>query len=140
MKTITIEATRRIEPGGSHYMSTVPDGYALISVQTAQTESNGFVRSVVFHTYAPLVADEAPASSPTDAEIARRVDLLIKSCNETIVRDPSITDFGAIQWGKFYIVMTRKDCRVWTDATEDVYMCELRRVAIRQLLAERGGK
>ena len=87
-----------------------------------------------------LVADESPASSPTDAEIERRVDLLIQSCNETIVRDPSTTDFGAIQWGKFYIVMTRKDCRVWADTTEDVFMHELRRVAIRQLLAERGGK
>ena len=87
-----------------------------------------------------LVADESPASSPTDAEIERRVDLLIQSCNETIVRDPSTTDFGAIQWGKFYIVVTRKDCRVWADTTEDVFMHELRRVAIRQLLAERGGK
>jgi hypothetical protein len=87
-----------------------------------------------------LVPDAVPASSPTDAEIARRVDLLIESCTETIVREPSIADFGAIQWGNFYIVMTRKDHREWACATEDVFKRELRRVAIRQLLSERGAK
>ena len=93
---------------------------------------NGFVWA--------LVPDDALASSPTDAEIARRVDLLIESCTETIVREPSIADFGAIQWGNFYIVMTRKDHREWACATEDVFKRELRRVAIRQLLSERGAK
>ena len=78
-KTITIEATQRIKPGDSHYMSTVPDGYALLSVQTAQVESNGFVRSIVFHTYTEAM-DTVPTSSPTDAEIDRRVELMRESC------------------------------------------------------------
>jgi hypothetical protein len=65
--------------------------------------------------------------------------LLRESCTNTIVRDPTILDFGAIQWGKCYIVDVRKDDRVWAPATDEAFNAELRRIAIRQLLAGRGG-
>jgi hypothetical protein len=102
----------------------------------------------IHHTYVLHSPDEAPTSTcnPSEADISRRVELLREACACSVAENPTDSDYAAIQWGKFYIVVVGKGTttgnsyRVWADATSDVFERELRRVAIRQLLAERGGK
>ena len=99
-----------------------------------------------------LVPDEASTCNPSEADIARRVELLQESCSTSIIVSYGIRDneYGAIVAGKCYIVTTQlrhhnvfgddHPTAVWTEASPEVFAAELRRVAIRQLLAERGAK
>jgi hypothetical protein len=99
------------------------------------THTNAFVWA--------LVADKAPASSPTDAEIARRVDLLTVA--STLDAHPAdCPEFSAhyAHWVDGPFLLQRVDVTTvfWRIVSEAEYLAEVRRVAIRQLLAERGGK
>ena len=94
----------------------------------------------------------ATTCNPSEADIARRVELLQESCSTSIIVSYGIRDneYGAIVAGKCYIVTTQlrhhnvfgddHPTAVWTEASPEVFAAELRRVAIRQLLAERGAK
>lgn len=98
-------------------------------------------------------ADTLPTTSPTEADIARRMELLQESCSDTIIKygGPSDDEYGAIVDGKHYVVTIElrehkhfgpnsSPTAVWTEATPEVFTAKLRRVAVRQLLSERGAR
>ena len=109
MKTITIEATH----DGSTRRSTAPEGYALHSVTIEMVGDY----AKIWHHYVPIAS---PTSSPSEAEIERRVDL-----NWEL--DPRFSD-GTWKQQKW----TPEDLA----AIKDIF----RRQAIKELLAERGAK
>ena len=88
-----------------------------------------------------LVADESPASSPTDAEIARRVDLLTVAA--TVSTPPTFGGHGyaglATDGSQFWIMSDGLPGK-WMPVDSSVFGREARGFAVRQLIAERGGK
>lgn len=90
-----------------------------------------------------LVPDEAPASTanPSEADIAERVRLLRKSAQG--LRKPSAASdgcFGLCSWGGCFWVLDLTSSPIWKEIGVDLWPIEVERVAIRQLLAERGAK
>jgi hypothetical protein len=91
-----------------------------------------------------LVPDEAPSSSPTEADIVRRVELLQEACVVSLppiaatagcaglARDVSLSGVSATYWQLY-------DGK-WVYSTASDHNRAIRAAAIRELLAERGAK
>jgi hypothetical protein len=104
----------------------------------------------IHHTYVLHSPDEAPTSTcnPTEADIDERVRLLEVATRCPFL--PNCSTDGASKCasfgGRFYLWqwgdITKGGDRSaqWVEVEQLNFEAELRRVAIRQLLAERGGK
>ena len=90
-----------------------------------------------------LVPDEASTCNPSEADIARRVGLLRAAC--TVTAHPSDVSglgrynyhFACLEDGPYYL---QNRNLVWSAASPEEFAAEIERVAIRQLLSERGAK
>ena len=90
-----------------------------------------------------LVPAEASTANPSEADIAERVRLLRKAC--TVIAHPSDVSglgrynyhFACLEGGPYYL---QNRNLVWSAASPEEFAAEIERVAIRQLLAERGAK
>lgn len=132
----------RIEraPGCLPPTGNIPPGHSWYAVHVEHVPALG-----QWSTWA-LVPDETPATSPTEADIARRVDLLQRA--STLDGHPDTVsgsggDYYAAHNGRFYLVqwsIADFPTPSWVEADEAAYRRELERVAIRQLLTERGAK
>ena len=88
---------------------------------------------------------EAPATSPTDADIQRRIALLTKVATLDAHPDriSGVDSHYATFDGRFLLTEWTEGeypSPEWKDVDEATFRREIERVAIRQLLAERGGK
>ena len=85
----------------------------------------------------------ATTCNPSEADIAERVRLLRKAC--TVIAHPSDVSglgrynyhFACLEDGPYYL---QNRNLVWSAASPEEFAAEIERVAIRQLLAERGAK
>lgn len=117
--------------------STVP-GHSWYATQVEHVSGLG-----QWTTWA-LVPDESPASSPTEADIARRVELLQEACVVTLppvavsdgcaglARNVTLSGPSSSYW-MFY-------GGKWACSTASDHDLAIRAEAIRQLLAERGAR
>ena len=131
----------RIEriPGTTPPAGYMPPGYSWCATQVEHVPGLG-----QWTTWA-LVPDEAPASSPTDADIQRRIALLTKAATLDAHPDriSGVDSHYATFDGRFLLTEWTEGeypSPEWKDVDEAMFRREIERVAIRQLLAERGGK
>lgn len=100
-----------------------------------------FVEGIGIQTKWALVSDEASTANPSEADIAERVRLLRKSAQG--LRKPSAASdgcFGLCSWGGCFWVLDLTSSPIWKEVGVELWPFEIERVAIRQLLAERGAK
>ena len=93
-----------------------------------------------------LVPDEASTCNPSEADIARRVELLRKTADLDAHPDKvSALDaqhYAAFDGRFFLMYWTEEEFKTpyWCEVDESTFTREMERVAIRQLLSERGAK
>lgn len=81
-----------------------------------------------------VMLTEPAQSSPTDADIDRRVQLLREAARVSVDRGPAMADWSAQVDGRFYVVDYEGDHLAWKEVSESDYAAALRRIAIRMLI------